>query len=480
MNIIVDSKFKPFTYDELMKPLEDYTKAYREAEAKYENLAQQTEAFRYVANQEDSPEAYELFNGYAEDLNNVLQDFSRGMTLANRRELLNLNRRYASEITPIATAHAARQEYLKRMWDIRAKTPSARFKNASPSLDDFLFGRTVDDSFINGDAILARASAKAEKLGKALFSDPTFKTVMGGQKWDIAQQNGISPEMLDDVINNTLNDPKYDKPEYAKLKQNLMAFRRIVDDELSAVSDWDDSIKDFVAQQAITGLYAGLAAPTHQYGDNGEYVSKAERDASAARWAGIALDSRKVKIAEEQFAYEKDKDQISMGSKPYYTSPDGNTRYYSNGKLQWTETKNAEGEWVSTTAVPIKSSTGASNNKKMPTLYWQADDAEASNVNSVSQKRAKVRAEAEKILDPKELNIKQQEHIKSVLAASGTGWTIDDVEVGVIEHTFKDDEFFLIPKEDTSNSQSTTTNTNTNTTNDYDSQPAGMEDMEDE
>lgn len=107
MNIVVNSRFNPFTYEQLIKPLEDYTKAYNEVEEQYANLAKQTETFRDVATRENSPEAYAMFNRYATDLENVTDDFSRGMTLANRKQLLGLKRRYAKEITPIARASEA-------------------------------------------------------------------------------------------------------------------------------------------------------------------------------------------------------------------------------------------------------------------------------------------------------------------------------------------------------------------------------------
>ena len=106
-SIVSNARFRPFSYDELVKPLVQYKEAYDKAEADYTNLAMQTEAWRDIANQENSPVAYKMYKTYSDDLSRMVDDFSKGMTLSNRGALMGLKRRYASEITPIARASEA-------------------------------------------------------------------------------------------------------------------------------------------------------------------------------------------------------------------------------------------------------------------------------------------------------------------------------------------------------------------------------------
>lgn len=441
MNIVVNSRFNPFTYEQLIKPLEDYTKAYNEVEEQYANLAKQTETFRDVATRENSPEAYAMLNRYATDLENVIDDFSRGMTLANRKQLLGLKRRYAKEITPIARADAARQEALKYRRETRARDNSAIFKVENLSLDDFLHGRTVSEDYVSGKDILARTSAKAEALGKALFSDPEFKEALNGQKFQITQQNGMTPEMFYAVVNDQLNNPNISEA----LRTKLQGFRQIMNDELATVADWGENAKQQVLNSVTTGMYAGLAKPAYQFTENGEYINAAQRQSLANERARIAISQQQLALSREQFNYAKDKDKIASGTSPYYTSPDGKTKYYSNGKLQWTETQQSNGTWKQSNPTPVKSSSGSAPAKKMPTLYWHANNDGASNINSVSQSKSKTAADAEEIVSPSSLSVQHQNYIRSALAASGTGWTLDNVQVGIIRHWHKDDEYFLIP-----------------------------------
>lgn len=434
MNIVVNSKFNPFTYEQLVKPLEDYTKAYNEVEEQYADLLKQTETFRDIATQENSPKSYAMFSKYAKDLETVTDDFSRGMTMANRRQLLGLKRRYAKEITPIARADAARQEAIKYRRDVKARDDSAIFKVDNFSLDDFLHGGTVSEDYVSGKNILARTSAKAEALGKSLFSDPEFKTILGGQKYQISQQNGLTPKMFYAVVNDQLDNPKISKA----LRTKLQGFRQIMDDELANVADWGDAARQQVLSSVTTGMYAGLAKPTYQFTENGEYIDAAQR-------RSLANQEAHLRLQQDQFDYAKKKDRIASGAEPYYTSADGKTKYYSNGKLQWTETQQSNGTWKQSNPTPVKSSSGSAPAKKMPTLYWHADNDGASNINSVSQSKSKTAADAEEIVSPSSLSVQHQNQIRSVLAASGTGWTLDNVQVGIIRHWHKDNEYFLIP-----------------------------------
>lgn len=207
MYLTINSEFKPFTYDELVKPLQDYTEAYNKVEEQYSTLAQQTEAWKNIATQENSPEAYAMYKKYSDELNAMVEDFSRGMTIQNRRALSGLKSRYASEITPIANAYNSMKEANKYRDDVRAKDPTAVFiKNRYSSIDDFLNGKTADNNYISGEqieaSILGKTYAKANEAFTELTkdgivnADTAARLVMSGQSFDI---NNVINEELESV-----------------------------------------------------------------------------------------------------------------------------------------------------------------------------------------------------------------------------------------------------------------------------------------
>ena len=260
MYLTIDSGFRPFTYEELVKPLQDYTEAYNKVEEQYSTLAQQTEAWKNIATQENSPEAYAMYKKYSDELNAVVSDFSRGMTAQNRSKLAGLKARYASEITPIANAYNAMQEANKYRETIRAKDSSAVFvKDRYNSIDDFLGGQQADNTFISGDEIQKNVTARVLSQSYTDYNN----LVNAGVTPDRAVQivaSGNNQSIMDIIAEeqNSLGIESFDTQGQAKLNNAI-----------------------------LSGVQQGLGSFASK-----EYMSKAERDASARGWTNIN-ESRK-------------------------------------------------------------------------------------------------------------------------------------------------------------------------------------------
>jgi hypothetical protein len=203
MYITINSEFKPFTYDELTKPLNDYTEAYNKVEEQYATLAQQTEAWKNIATQENSPEAYAMYKRYSDELNAVVEDFSKGMTIQNRGKLTGLKSRYASEITPIANAYNAMQAANAYRDTVKGKDDSAIFNiDRYNSLDDFLNGQTADNTYISGralqDSVAKQTLMESYNKYNQLIAEGHSKKAAA----KIVAQGNINKE---DIVNNIYN-----------------------------------------------------------------------------------------------------------------------------------------------------------------------------------------------------------------------------------------------------------------------------------
>lgn len=225
MYLTINSEFKPFTYDELTKPLRDYTEAYNKVEEQYATLAQQTEAWKNIATQENSPEAYAMYKKYADELNAVVEDFSKGMTIQNRGKLTGLKSRYASEIGAIDKAYKEMSAANTYRDEVLAKDSSAVFiKNRYNSIDDFLHGQTADNQYISGTQIensimgktYAAANAKFAELTKGgkVSESTAAKMVTSGKAFDVKE-----------VINKELENLEIEKfdPESRAMLERYVA-----------------------------------------------------------------------------------------------------------------------------------------------------------------------------------------------------------------------------------------------------------------
>ena len=230
MQLVIDSKFTPFSYDELIKPLVQYKKTYDKVEADYSNLAAQTEQWKDIANQTQSPEAYAMYSKYANDLNNIVDDFSKGMTLQNRSQLLAMKRRYASDIKPIENAANRRKELADEQRRIDAQDPTRLWQRRASdmSLDEFIHNPSADyGKGISGAALTAQVAAGASALAKEFRDNPEkMRKLVGGDYYEYVKQRGFSSQA---VLAAIMNNPDA-SPVLTNLVESTM--------DATGVKDW--------------------------------------------------------------------------------------------------------------------------------------------------------------------------------------------------------------------------------------------------
>lgn len=290
MNIRITSKFRPFSFDELLKPMLIYKEAYDKAEEDYNSLAAQTEQWRDIANQTKSPEAYAMFNKYATDLQTATENFSKGMTLQNKGQLLAMKRRYASDILPIAKA----SEAMKEANEFRMKMgPDAIFEVGEyNSLDKFLHGKTANNKYVSRDALTKRTAAMTEAAMASAMKDPEFQKTLGNQYWMLTQHTGGSYEDLKAAIANNAQAQN----RFAEIKAQVMK---------DAGYDRYDTIGKQAIEDAInTGLYAGLDKPARSFQANQAYLNP--------------LQAEQLSQAKTEFNWKKqDREPLSIGDNKY-------------------------------------------------------------------------------------------------------------------------------------------------------------------
>lgn len=290
MNIRITSKFRPFSFDELLKPMAIYKEAYDKAEEDYNSLAVQTEQWRDIANQTKSPEAYAMFNKYATDLQTATENFSKGMTLQNKGQLLAMKRRYASDILPIAKA----SEAMKEANEFRMKMgPDAIFEVGEyDSLDKFLHGKTANNKYLSRDALTKRTAAMTEAAMASAMKDPEFQKALGNQYWMLTQHTGGSYEDLKAAIaNNTQAQNRF-----AEIKAQVM--------KDAGYDRYDTMGKQAIEDAINTGLYAGLDKPAKSFQANQAYLNP--------------LQAEQLSQAKTEFNWKKqDRKPLSLGDNKY-------------------------------------------------------------------------------------------------------------------------------------------------------------------
>ena len=273
MQLVIDSKFRPFSYDELIKPLMQYKEAYDKVEVDYSNLAAQTEQWKDIANQTQSPEAYAMYSKYANDLNKVVDDFSKGMTLQNRSQLGTLRRRYASEIIPIAKAATRKRELEEEQRKLSLQDPTRLWQRRASdiSLDDFIKNPSLDyGQSYSGQSLLAQSSAIAQNLAKGLQDYGMGKPIDSYTNTFI-QRHGLKASDIQEYL---AGNPTATSKMLQKIHDQVLAS--------SGISSWKNKEAEAKATSYINqGMWSAIGQSTVQAMEN--YGARKALDAQIQR-----------------------------------------------------------------------------------------------------------------------------------------------------------------------------------------------------
>lgn len=211
-SIVINSKFKPFSYQELLAPALQMTQEHHAIEEAYGDLATKAGIWETLANEQTDKKAYQMYKRYADDLRAQANSLaSRGLTPTSRNSLYGMKSRYAQEITPIEIAYKKREEQAKeqRVAEMQNPTLLLSRRAATTSLDDYIDNPNLDYKSYSGalitQQVAAQAQAVAKELREARISGTEDKYIN-----IFTQKNGIDPREIEFAINNP-NDPRANK-----------------------------------------------------------------------------------------------------------------------------------------------------------------------------------------------------------------------------------------------------------------------------
>lgn len=323
MNIVIDSTFKPFTLNDLLAPVDRYNEAYDKLEAEYSDLVTQTEAWKDIANRENSPEAYAMYKNYSDQLNAIVDDFSQGMTMNNRRQLLGMKRRYASDITPIANASEAMKvaNALRDQLGSDAIFEVGRYN----SLDDFLHGKTANNKYESRKDIAARTAAMSQAVAQSIIDDPIIRDSMNPQFLEIIQKRGIGS--LDELQAAIAGNPAA-MNRFAQIRESMI-------DQIGGLDRFDAQGRSAIEGAINEGLYAGLNNYQTSLQQDANFISDYQR-------TQLGMQQQELNMRRAEHNLKMDEARLTMnqrsGKAPVEIRPDGTRVYLTGTGATWTET----------------------------------------------------------------------------------------------------------------------------------------------
>ena len=284
--IVSGSKFRPFSYAEMLQPVQSATVAHQELENQYGELATKASVWEEMANEQTDPYAYKMYKTYANDLEEQVGQLAReGLNAASRRDMLNMRARYSKEITPIEQAYTARQKQAEEQQKALLQDPTLMLSRraATTSLDDYIRNPQLAYEAYSGKLITAQAASAASALAKEMQEEPRkWRSILGNSYYETMMQKGFSSQAVLQAIQ--------DNPNAAP------QLTRIVEDAInsSGVRNWGDQVTIARAiDYAKQGLWSAVGETQYQTLDNWR-AKMAEQEAMQIR-----ADKRKAEAAQQ-------------------------------------------------------------------------------------------------------------------------------------------------------------------------------------
>lgn len=274
-SLVINSQFKPFSYQEMLAPTLMATQAHQELENQYGELTTKASVWEKMANEQTDPYAYKMYKTYANDLEAQAGQLAReGLNAASRRGMLNMRARYSKEITPIEQAYATRQKQAEQQQQALLQDPTLMLSRraSTTSLDDYIKNPQLAYEAYSGKLITAQAAQAASALAKEMQEKPRkWRSILGNSYYESMMQKGFSSKAVLQAIQ--------DNPNAAP------QLTRIVEDAInsSGVRNWGDQATIARAiDYAKQGLWSAVGETQYQTLDNWR-AKMAEQEAMQKR-----------------------------------------------------------------------------------------------------------------------------------------------------------------------------------------------------
>lgn len=301
-SLIINSKYKPFSYQELLAPALMATQAHQDIETQYADLDTKASVWENMANEQTDPYAYKMYKKYSDDLRNAAEQLAQsGLSPSSRQNMLKLRARYSQEITPIEQAYTARQKQAEQQQQALLQDPTLMLSRraSTTSLDDYIRNPQLGYESYSGKLLTAQAAQAAQTLAKQMRQDPRkWRDILGGAYYETMMQKGFSSQ---DVLNAIQRNPN--------AKQELL---NIIDQVVgsSKIATWNDKeALQRAYEYAGQGLWSGIGETQYQMVQNPDHLNPLQR-------------AQLAQIRQQQQATERALKMNDLGLTDFYSKSD--------------------------------------------------------------------------------------------------------------------------------------------------------------
>lgn len=265
--IVSDSQFKPYTFDEMIKPALMYKQAYDTVEEGLNNLEILSAGIEDKLTDSDADKVYkEKYNNFNNQINSVADLLLSGNLNKAKKEANKLKTIYAKELNPINEAYTRKLEYQKTLQQLKAKE-GIIVKPTVLSTSDFLNGNTPDlPDYYSLKDIEDSAKESSLSTAKRLHSVSDWTPEHGSSLISRVEKTGFNETEFNQAYSDFINFEKIinDDEVSQQRKNNAIIFASIYTSEMQKrnTEDFDGNDVEKEVQAVLNGMRKGLIGST--------------------------------------------------------------------------------------------------------------------------------------------------------------------------------------------------------------------------
>lgn len=171
------ASFKPYTFDEMIKPYQMYTEAYNKADAELNTLLENS-ALNFSFMPQDTAEKA-IYDDMMSRLEGLSGQLAQGMNPQVMKDIRNINKEYRTKMLPIQQKIAKRAELAKQQATQQAANSNIRFTKdySTANLSDI----TANSSYgiINLDDVYKQTAADFADITSHIYNDELDPVAIG-------------------------------------------------------------------------------------------------------------------------------------------------------------------------------------------------------------------------------------------------------------------------------------------------------------
>lgn len=193
--LTVGSKFNPLSFDEMAKPLMMYKQEADKIETAINDYTEKGDVIGSLINPQQDVQSANIYNKFRNEAQLATDNFyNNGLNPDIRKQLLNLKRSYADNITKIQAAYTAREKERTMQNELKAKDPTMMFSRDAnyESLDSYLMGEQPTYKSVSGDYLykLGLQAGKSASTRQDLTVEA--RKALENTYWELKQNQGFT------------------------------------------------------------------------------------------------------------------------------------------------------------------------------------------------------------------------------------------------------------------------------------------------